>query len=104
MYGLSDNGWIDIEIFENWFIHHLLVHAPCALSERTGLAFIIPLYSPARSKRPKFLPHATPAEESSFARPKIPPHRKPPPPEENLSARPKVPPHVKPPEERHFTV
>ena len=75
---------------------------PAALSQRTGLAFI-PLYSPARAKRPKFLPRATPAEESPFARPKIPPHRKPPP-EENLSARPKVPPHVKPPEERQFTV
>ena len=27
-YGLSDNGWMDGEIFENWFTHHFLVHAP----------------------------------------------------------------------------
>lgn len=28
MYGLSDNGWMDSEIFENWFLHHFLLHAP----------------------------------------------------------------------------
>lgn len=28
MYGLSDNGWIDMEIFDNWFIHYFLVHVP----------------------------------------------------------------------------
>ena len=29
-YGLSDNGWMNSEIFENWFIHHFLVHAPAS--------------------------------------------------------------------------
>ena len=28
MYGLSEKGWIDSEIFENWFTHHFLVHSP----------------------------------------------------------------------------
>lgn len=28
MYGISDNGWIDMEIFDNWFIHYYLVHVP----------------------------------------------------------------------------
>lgn len=28
IYGLSDNGWIDSEIFEGWFTRHFLVHAP----------------------------------------------------------------------------
>ena len=28
MYGLSDTGWMDSEIFLNWFTHHFLVHAP----------------------------------------------------------------------------
>ena len=28
MYGLSDNGWMTGEIFENWFAHHFLVHTP----------------------------------------------------------------------------
>jgi hypothetical protein len=28
MYGLSDNGWMTGEIFENWFTHHFLVHVP----------------------------------------------------------------------------
>ena len=26
MYGLSDNGWMDGEIFESWFTYHFLVH------------------------------------------------------------------------------
>ena len=30
MYGLSDKGWMDIELFELWFIHHFLVYAPPA--------------------------------------------------------------------------
>ena len=30
MYGLSDSGWIDMEIFESWFINHFLVYAPPA--------------------------------------------------------------------------
>ena len=30
MYGLSDKGWMDSEIFENWFTHHFLLHAPSA--------------------------------------------------------------------------
>lgn len=30
MYGLSDNGWMTGDIFENWFSHHFLVHAPAA--------------------------------------------------------------------------
>ena len=30
MYGLSDSGWIDSEIFESWFVSHFLVHAPPA--------------------------------------------------------------------------
>ena len=28
MYGLTDNGWMDGEVFENWFTHHFLSHAP----------------------------------------------------------------------------
>ena len=28
MYGLSDSGWMDGEIFDNWFTHHFLAHAP----------------------------------------------------------------------------
>ena len=27
-YGLSDNGWIDSEIFEDWFECHFLAHVP----------------------------------------------------------------------------
>ena len=27
MYGLSDNGWMESEIFHQWFTHHFLVHA-----------------------------------------------------------------------------
>ena len=30
MYGLSDIGWMDGEIFYNWFIHHFLVHSPAS--------------------------------------------------------------------------
>ena len=30
MYGLSGNGWMDGEIFSNWFTHHFLVHAPAS--------------------------------------------------------------------------
>ena len=29
-YGLSDNGWMDAELFEEWFKNHFLVHAPPA--------------------------------------------------------------------------
>ena len=28
MYGLTDNGWMDGEVFDNWFTHHFLAHAP----------------------------------------------------------------------------
>ena len=28
MYGLSSSGWIDSELFDLWFWHHFLVHAP----------------------------------------------------------------------------
>ena len=28
MYGLSSKGWMDSEIFLNWFLHHFLLHAP----------------------------------------------------------------------------
>ena len=28
MYGLSSKGWMDSEIFLNWFTHHFLVHSP----------------------------------------------------------------------------
>jgi len=28
MYGLSSSGWIDTELFELWFAHHFLAHAP----------------------------------------------------------------------------
>ena len=28
MYGLSDSGWMESEIFHQWFTHHFLVHAP----------------------------------------------------------------------------
>ena len=28
MYGLSDSGWINSELFELWFLHHFLPHAP----------------------------------------------------------------------------
>ena len=27
-YGLSRNGWIDSELFEEWFINHFLLHIP----------------------------------------------------------------------------
>ena len=30
MYGLSDKGWMDKELFELWFINHFLVYAPPA--------------------------------------------------------------------------
>ena len=30
MYGLSDSGWITSELFELWFVHHFLPHAPAA--------------------------------------------------------------------------
>ena len=30
MYGLSDSGWVDSEIFESWFTNHFLVYAPPA--------------------------------------------------------------------------
>ena len=30
VYGLSENGWMDGELFEEWFKHHFLVHAPPA--------------------------------------------------------------------------
>ena len=30
MYGLSDSGWVDSEIFESWFTNHFLVYAPLA--------------------------------------------------------------------------
>ena len=30
MYGLSDKGWIDTEIFEEWFLNHFLLYAPPA--------------------------------------------------------------------------
>ena len=30
MYGLSDNGWIDSELFDLWFLHHFLMYAPPA--------------------------------------------------------------------------
>ena len=29
-YGLSENGWMNVELFEEWFKHHFLVHAPPA--------------------------------------------------------------------------
>ena len=28
MYGLSRNGWIDSDLFEQWFLHHFLAYAP----------------------------------------------------------------------------
>ena len=28
MYGLSKNGWMDMELFELWFNHHFLAHVP----------------------------------------------------------------------------
>ena len=28
MYGLSGSGWMDAELFESWFDHHFLAHAP----------------------------------------------------------------------------
>ena len=28
MYGLTDKGWMDGEVFDNWFTHHFLAHAP----------------------------------------------------------------------------
>ena len=30
MYGLSENGWMDGELFEQWFQHHFLAHVPPA--------------------------------------------------------------------------
>ena len=29
-YGLSESGWMNGELFEEWFMHHFLVHAPPA--------------------------------------------------------------------------
>ena len=28
MHGLSEKGWMDSDIFENWFTHHFLAHIP----------------------------------------------------------------------------
>ena len=28
MYGLSESGWIDGELFDLWFTHHFLSHTP----------------------------------------------------------------------------
>ena len=28
MYGFSKNGWMDMELFEQWFMHHFLAYAP----------------------------------------------------------------------------
>lgn len=28
LYGLSQKGWMDAELFDTWFTHHFLVHAP----------------------------------------------------------------------------
>ena len=28
MYGLSESGWINSELFDLWFVHHFLPHAP----------------------------------------------------------------------------
>jgi len=28
MYRLSESGWMDAELFESWFDHHFLAHAP----------------------------------------------------------------------------
>lgn len=30
MYGLSDSGWMDGELYDQWFRHHFLAHAPPA--------------------------------------------------------------------------
>ena len=30
IYGLSDSGWMNSELFELWFLHHFLHHAPAA--------------------------------------------------------------------------
>ena len=30
MYGLSDSGWMTSELFDLWFVHHFLPHAPSA--------------------------------------------------------------------------
>ena len=30
MHGLSDNGWIDSELFDLWFLHHFLMYTPPA--------------------------------------------------------------------------
>ena len=29
-YGLSENGWMEGEIFNEWFTHHFLKHAPAS--------------------------------------------------------------------------
>ena len=29
-YGLSNSGWMDAELFGEWFKHHFLLHAPSA--------------------------------------------------------------------------
>ena len=28
LFAFSPNGWIDTELFENWFFHHFLLYAP----------------------------------------------------------------------------
>ena len=30
MYGLSDSGWVDSELFHLWFENHFLTHAPAS--------------------------------------------------------------------------
>lgn len=30
LYGLSSKGWMDLQLFSDWFTHHFLVHAPSA--------------------------------------------------------------------------
>ncbi len=30
MHGLSSSGWMDQELFSDWFLHHFLPHAPSA--------------------------------------------------------------------------
>ena len=28
LYGISSSGWMDQELFADWFLHHFLEHAP----------------------------------------------------------------------------
>ena len=40
VYGLSSNGWIDGDLFEDWFTRHFLIHIPAIY--KASLIMVIP--------------------------------------------------------------